>query len=98
MKDRAAARFEDSYVIEPRIRPQIERRGRGDRLVDVSRADQLGSLGGDVANLEHGIPAKLLLNVRIPVLYVGRGKIALNGQRGRRNREGVVGREWVVHQ
>ena len=88
--DRVRAGLDNIDVGEGRIGPHEIRIGRRLRLVDVTRIDQVRAFGPDVGHFEHTRFSQLLLNSEIPLLNVGRLKIAL--ERGRR---GGVGK-WKI--
>src|SRR5262249_34158038 len=50
------------------------------RLIDVAETEELVTIGADIADLQHGMLAELLLEVEVEVLHVGRAQVLVHAE------------------
>jgi ABC-type dipeptide/oligopeptide/nickel transport system permease component len=53
-------------------------------LVEIESAQQFGAFVSNVANFDNGAARDLVLNAEVPLLHVGRAKLWVDGEQGRR--------------
>src|ERR1039457_796114 len=92
---RVGLRLDDVDFGEIRVRTGVLPIDRRLRLVDIARIDQMRALRSYVGNLKHPRFAKLPLDAEIPLLYIGRAKVALEGDRRSWVWKREVTREWI---